>query len=143
MKRFLLMTLIFTCIFSLAQAQRGSGERPSQGGGGQGQRFDPAQMVERQVKELKDTLSLTDAQTTKVKEIITKSSEERSASFQRMRDSGEQIDREERRKQMEASATKESNEIKALLNDTQKAKYEKYLKNREARMQEMRNQRSR
>ena len=137
MKRFLLMTFIFTCAFSLTQAQRGTGERPSQGGGGQGQRFDPAQMIERRVQELKDSISLTDAQAVKVKEIYTKSSEKQRETFTKMREAreaGTEIDREEMRKQMEASRTQESNEIKALLTAPQKVKYEKYLVNAAARM---------
>ena len=126
MKRILLMITIFMCVFSLAQAQgqRGTGQRPAGGGagggGGQGQ-FDPAAMVDRQVQTLKDSISLTDAQVPKVKEIVTKYS----AEMRTMRESGG-FDREA----MTAIQTKQSTEIKALLTDAQKVKYDKYMANR-------------
>ena len=130
MKRFLLMTTILVCVFSMAQAQRDSGQRPSSTGGGTGQgQFDPAARIERQVQELKDSISLTNDQVVKVKAIITKNNEESAAAFQKMRDSGEQPDREAMRTQMEQTRTKLTNAIKAVLTDAQKAKYDKYLKN--------------
>ena len=134
MKRILLMTTIFMCVFSLAQAQeRGSGQRPggAGGGGGQGQ-FDPAAMIDRQVQTLKDSISLTDAQVPKVKEIVTKYQTESMAAMTKIRESGG--DREAMTAQRTAIQTKQSTEIKALLTDAQKAKYDKYMANNAARM---------
>jgi len=73
MKRILLITVLFLSVFSLAQAQRDTGQRPSKAGGGNGPGMrDPAERVERQTQRLSEALSLNADQIAKVKAIYTK-----------------------------------------------------------------------
>lgn len=137
MKKLFLITILFLGVFSLAQAQRGTGERPSQAGG-ERQRMDPAERVERQTQRLKETLSLTDEQTVKVKAIFTKYSEKQREAFDKARASGEEFDPEKMRSQMQATMASQDNEIKALLTAEQKVKYEAHIKERQERMQNFR-----
>ena len=121
MKKILLLTVLLACVCSFTQAQNQ-------------QRRTPEERLQLRVKELKDSLSLTEAQVVKVKVICAKTSEKQSEIFTKMRESGGQMDRAEMQKQLEPIQTKENNDIKALLTAPQKTAFEKYLKNREARM---------
>lgn len=135
MKKILLMTVLFLGVFSLAQAQRNTGQRPSKDGAGGGPgRMDPAERVERQTQRLNEALTLSADQIAKVKAIYTKNAEEQRKAFEKARAAGEQVDREKMREQMRTSMTKQDNEIKALLTAEQKEKFEKYVKEREERM---------
>ncbi|MCW0484148.1 Spy/CpxP family protein refolding chaperone [Gaoshiqia sediminis] len=133
MKKFFLITVLFLGVFSLAQAQRGTGQRPSQAGGGRPQ-MDPAERVERQTQRLKEALTLTDEQTVKVKEIYTKYGEKQREAFQKARESGQEMDREKMREQMQANMVQQDNEVKALLTAEQKTKFEAVIKERQERM---------
>ncbi len=133
MKKLFLITVLFLGILSFAQAQRGSGQRPSQAGGGRPQ-MDPAERVERQTQRLKEVLSLTDEQTLKVKDIYKKYSEKHREAFQKARESGEEFDREKMREQMQATMAQQDNEVRALLTEEQKVKFEAFIKERAERM---------
>ncbi|MDX9883057.1 MAG: hypothetical protein RBS73_13425 [Prolixibacteraceae bacterium] len=139
MKKLFLVTMMFLSVVTFAQTQRGSGQRPSQSGGGQRPQMDPEQMVQRQVDRLNEAVTLTDAQKTNAKEIFKKSSEKRRELFQGMRDSGGQPDREKMRASMDELRKKETAEIKAILTPEQLPKYETYLKEMEQRMRERMN----
>ena len=134
MKRILLITVLFLSVFSLAQAQRNTGQRPSKSGEGGPGRMDPAERIERQTQRLTEALTLNADQITKVKAIYTKNAEEQHKAFEKARSSGEGFDREKMREQMKTSMTKQDNEIKALLTPEQKVKFEKFIKEREERM---------
>jgi len=135
MKRILLITVLFLSVFSLAQAQRNTGQRPSKAGGGNGPgMMDPAERVERQTQRLSEALSLDADQIAKVKAIYTKNGEEQRKAFEKAKAEGQEFDREKMREQMKASMAKQDNEIKALLTPEQKVKFEQYLKDREERM---------
>ena len=133
MKKFLFIFVLFLGVFSLAQAQRDTSQRPSSTGD-RPQRMDPAERVERQTQHLKETLSLTDEQTAKVKGIYTKNMEKQRQAFEKARESGKEVDREEMRTQMMTSMKQQDTEVKALLTDEQKVKYEEFIKEREERM---------
>lgn len=134
MKKILLITVLFLSVFTLAQAQRNTGQRPSKGGEGGGPgRMDPAERVERQTQRLNEALTLSADQMAKVKAIYTKNAEENRKAFEKAR-AGEQVDREKMHEQMKASLTKQDSEIKALLTPEQKIKFEKFVKEREERM---------
>jgi len=135
MKKILLITVLFLSVFSFAQAQRNTGQRPSKGGEGGGPgRMDPAERVERQTQRLNEALTLSADQITKVKAVYTKNAEEQKKAFEKARSAGEKVDREKMHEQMKASMTKQDNEIKALLTPEQKVKFEKFIKEREERM---------
>lgn len=135
MKRILLIAVLLLTVFSLAQAQRNTGQRPSKSENGQQPRMtDPAERIERQTQRLSEALSLNEDQITKVKEIYTKNAETHRKAFEEARASGEEIDREKMHEQMKASMAKQDNEIKALLTDEQKVKFEKFIKEREEKM---------
>jgi Spy/CpxP family protein refolding chaperone len=134
MKRILLITVLFLSVFSLAQAQRNTGERPSKSDDGGHRMMDPAERIERQTQRLTEALSLNEDQVTKVKGIYTKYAEKHRKAFEEARASGEEIDRDKMHETMKASMTKQDNEIKALLTDEQKVKFEKYIEEREEKM---------
>ena len=125
MKKILLLTVLLACVCSFTQAQNQ-------------QRRTPEERLLLRVKELKDSLSLTDAQAAKVKAICAVTAEKQTEVYAKMREAGgQQMDSDARaamQKQLEPIQTKENNDIKALLTATQKTTFEKYLKNREARM---------
>lgn len=133
MKKMFLITVLFLSVFSLAQAQRNTGQRPSRSGGGQ-PRMNPSEWIERRTQRLAETLSLSEDQIAKVKAIYTKDSEEQRKAMEKARADGQEFDREKMREQMTASRTKQDNEIRALLTDEQKVKFEQYIKEREERM---------
>lgn len=133
MKRMFLITVLFLSVFSLAQAQRNTGQRPSRSGSGQ-PRMNPSEWIERRTQRLAETLSLNEDQIAKVKAIYTKDAEEQRKAFEKAKAEGQEPDREKMREQMIASRTRQDNEIKALLTDEQKVKFENYIKEREERM---------
>jgi len=141
MKKLGLIVVLFLGIFSLAQAQRDTTMRPSKTGMNHPPRMDPSERIAQETNHLKETLSLTDDQTTKVKDIYTKYMEQRREAFEKARESGEQMDRDEMRKQMTETMTQENNEIKAVLTDDQKVKFDQYIKEREERMKNRRGSR--
>ena len=95
----LVLTLaVFTLISPIAWAHEGHGDH-------EGKSKDPAKMADH----LKDKLSLSDDQAAKVKDIITK--------FQQ--------DKEGILNQLKSLKEQKHNDIAALLNDEQRAKYEK------------------
>jgi len=136
MKKLFLITVMFLSVVTLAQAQRGSDERPSQSGEGQRPKFNPEQMIQRQLENIDKAVTLTDAQKVKVKEILQQSSEARRKQFESMRESGEQPDHEKMRAMMDAARQKENTAIKALLSKEQLPKYDTYQKEMEAKMKE-------
>lgn len=135
MKKLLLILALFIGVITVAEAQRGSGERPSQSQSGQRpQRMDPAERIEKQTAQMKEKLALTDEQTTKVKALLTTNMEKRRAEMEKARESGEQMDREKMRTQMQAEMKKQDADIKALLTKEQQVKYDEMVKEREERM---------
>lgn len=148
MKRILILLVLTLGIFSLAQAQRGSGERPSKARPERGMRMDPAERIERETTRLKTELGLSDQQTADIKKLMTENMEARRAEFAKrraeMEEAGEDrpaMDREKMMAEMRAQREKESAQIKALLNEEQKVKYDAMQKEREERMRERMEQR--
>lgn len=90
----------------------------------QGMRITP----EERAKSLKDSLNLDSAQTVKVVAIYKESQKSMQEAFQNA--SG---DRESMRGTMQEISKKADDKVKALLNDTQKKKYEEMIKNRPQR----------
>lgn len=138
MKKLFLITVLFLSVVTFAQAQRGTGQRPSQAGGGQRPQMNPEQMVQRQLDRLNEAITLTDAQKAKAREIIQKTSEKRRELFQN-REQGSDADREKMRATMDELRKKETAEIKAILTGDQIPKYEQYLKEREEQMKQRMN----
>jgi Spy/CpxP family protein refolding chaperone len=105
----------------------------AQGGGGGGQRgmgprgFSP----EERVKQLKDSLSLSDEQTAKVKTIFEHQQQEMMAAREKAGD-----DREAMRSAMTEIRTKSDKAILEILTEKQKAKYTKMLEEQQKRMQQ-------
>ena len=139
MKKFLLVLVLFLSVFSFAQAQRDTSQRPSKSESGEQRprRMDPAERIERETNMLKEKLTLSDDQVAKVKEIYTKSMEKRRQEFMAARESGQQMDREAMRKKMKEEMDQENNAVKAILTDAQKVKFDAYIQEREQRMKKM------
>jgi periplasmic protein CpxP/Spy len=91
---------------------------------------------EEQAKALKDSLSLTDDQTTKITTILKDAREEATTFMSQNKD-----DRDAMRSSMQASQKKTDTKIKAVLTEEQAKKYEALTKARRSRMQQMRGQR--
>lgn len=135
MKKVFLMTILFLSVFSLAQAQRNTGQRPSKSGnkGEHMGMMSPEERAERQTQRLTEALSLNPEQIAKVKAIYVKNADENRKAFEKARAAGQE-EREKMQGQMKASMAKQDNEIKALLTPEQKEKFEKHIKEREERM---------
>ena len=84
-------------------------------------------------------LNLTAEQQTKLKEIIRKNREELKA----VKEANKNATKEERRKALVAQMNKGDEQIKAILNDTQKAEYEKIKEERKDLMKKKNEQRKR
>jgi Spy/CpxP family protein refolding chaperone len=91
---------------------------------------------EEQAKALKDSLSLTDDQTTKITTILKDAREETTALMSQNKD-----DRDAMRSSMQATQKKTDTKIKAVLTEEQVKKYDALINARRARMQQMRGQR--
>lgn len=89
----------------------------AQGWGGQGgpEGFDPARMAQMRVDFMKESLKLTDAQCTKLKDLFQKESEEMQKTMQKAMESGERPSMEGMRERME----KQNAEIKKILTPEQ------------------------
>src|SRR5262245_58412277 len=119
MKTRKLLTLLFAfgaLCFTAAQAQdQNSGRRGKDGQGRGGQMMSP----DERVAMLDKALTLTDDQKTKIKDIYTKSGEEMRAA---MRDA--KGDREGMRAKMTEMGRKTREDVRALLTDEQKKKFD-------------------
>jgi Spy/CpxP family protein refolding chaperone len=91
---------------------------------------------EEQAKVLKDSLSLTDEQTTKITTILKDAREETTTLMSQNKD-----DRDAMRSSMQAMQKKTDTQIKAVLTEEQTKKYDALIKARRAHMQQMRGQR--
>ena len=104
----LLTTLLLTVVF--VNAQPGN--------------FDPEEMIKRQLDGIVEACDLSKDQAGNVEAIIRKTNEKRMAMFQDMGGGG---DREAMREKMTQMREEETKEIKAVLNEEQVKKYDKYL----------------
>jgi Spy/CpxP family protein refolding chaperone len=102
--------------------------------GGQGQQFDPEQMVKRQTEQMVTDLGLNADQTKKVEALNRKYGEKMGELFRSTTPDG---DRSAMREKMTALRTEKNNELKAVLTEAQ---MKKYLELEEQRMSERRQQ---
>jgi len=151
MKKLALIMVLFLGVMTIASAQRGNEQRPSKGQYGQReQHMSPEQRVDQQVAKLDEQLKLSAEQKTKVKALLTANMEKQRAQMEKQREKMEQqreamkntenkeaqMQREKMRSEMQARMAKQDQEIKALLTDSQKAKYDEMVKKRQERMKE-------
>ena len=132
MKKFLLVMVMFLGVISLAQAQRGGTQRPSQTNT---QR--PSGRGGNQVEQLKELLTLTDDQATKIEEIMQSSMGGRGmqGGAQGMQVEFTQEDMANMREQMQTRMAEQQTKIKAVLTAEQITKYDAYLEERSQQMQ--------
>lgn len=146
MKKLLVIVVLFLGFITVAEAQRGTGERPSKTENGQRPpRMNPEERIANQTNRLKEQLSLTDEQTTKVKALLTENMEKQRAEFekrreemQKAREEGRQMDREKMRAEMQTRMDSQDKQIEALLTPEQKKKYQDVIKERNERLNERR-----
>jgi Skp family chaperone for outer membrane proteins len=132
MKRILVFALMLTMGLSAAFAQ----QQQRRGGFGGG---DPAQMLQRQVDDLKQALNLTPDQVTKITPILKDAQSKQMAQMQKMREGGT-MDREKFRADRQKIQAETDAKIKPILKGDQVKKLENYRKEQQQRMQErMRN----
>jgi hypothetical protein len=113
--------LLLSGTVAMAQAPQGGGQ------GGQRQMMSSSARAKQTVETLTTTLGLSAEQKSKISDISMKYAAKDSLSMVAMRAQGENMDREafmaERTKTREAQTA----EIKAVLSDAQKSKYDEYL----------------
>jgi Skp family chaperone for outer membrane proteins len=132
MKRLLVFVLMLGLSLSAAVAQ----QQQRRGGFGGG---DPAQMLQRQVDDLKQALNLTPDQVNKITPILKDAQSKQIAQMQKMRESGN-FDREKMRADRQKMQAETDAKIKPILKGDQVKKLETYRKEQQQRMQErMRN----
>lgn len=102
-----------------------------------GERMDPKQRIERRVERLDDRLDLTDAQVGRIRTILTQEAEQMKSHFaargprgegQRMQRSA--AERDSMRTQMKAARERTDAAILQVLNDSQRAEYQKFQQER-------------
>ncbi|MBN2636676.1 MAG: hypothetical protein JXR61_10435 [Prolixibacteraceae bacterium] len=91
------------------------------GGGGMGGNFDPAAMVDRQIEQMKETLTLTTEQETKLREVLQQNSAEMQNMMQNMQGGGGM---EGMREQMQQMREKQNEKMKSVLTDEQWETYQ-------------------
>ena len=132
MKKVLLIMVMFLGVMSLAQAQRGGAQRPSEANSRpQGVRGG------NQVEQLKELLTLTDDQVVKIEEIMQSSMGGRGIQGGPLGTQGEisQEDMAQMREQMQTRMAEQQTQIKAVLTAEQIIKYDAYLEERSQQMQ--------
>ncbi len=98
--------------------------------------FDPAQMLQRQVDEMKKALDLTPDQVSKITPILKDAQEKQRAQMQKMRDSGGNPDREKMRADRQKMQAETDAKIKPILKGDQVKKLETFRQEQQKRMQE-------
>ncbi len=144
-KSLLLVMVLLVAFSATTLAQRNSGIRPSQSENYQKKgpaRLSPEERVERQTKRLTEELGLSVEQTTKIKTILQKESEDQQAQFEKMKSKSQEekeamrekmmANREAMRKQMDLKRAEQDTKIKKVLTSEQKVKYEKMQAERAA-----------
>jgi hypothetical protein len=107
---------------------------PEQGPGNR-QMKSSSERAKMETETLSKSLELTNDQQVLVLDINLKYAAKDSVRFTQMRQSGGSVDRDAMMKIMQAERAEQVNEVKAILNDDQKSKYDAYLKEREAHRQ--------
>lgn len=100
---------------------------------GQGQRMrSTSERAKAETERIAKAVELTPEQAAKVLEINLKYAVKDSARFAEMRNGGGNMDRETMMKNMQEQATQKATDVKAVLTDAQKTKFDAYLKEMEA-----------
>jgi hypothetical protein len=99
------------------------------------QQRDPAQVLQRQVDRLKETLSLTDDQVAKITPILKESQEKQAAERAKMREAGGTPDREKMMANMKKANDEVDAKMKPFLKADQVTKLADYRKQQAERMQ--------
>lgn len=110
--------------------------------GARGMRMNFEERQQQELKWMKDSLDITEAQSEKIIELNKKRQEEFQKMREQFRQGGERPDRETMRKQRDESRAKQTASMKEILNDEQYTKYIKIQKERRERMQKARNSRN-
>ncbi|NCB09201.1 MAG: hypothetical protein EOM73_13675 [Bacteroidia bacterium] len=121
------MLLATGLMFSCNQSQNNSN---NQGGMGPGN-FNPEEMIQRQVSELKETLNLSSDQEKQMQKLITQNFENMRKMREQRQNSGEGF--EGMREQMQKIREEQNNKVKAILSDEQWEKYQVWQEERRAR----------
>ncbi len=142
MKKILVLLVLTLGIFTIASAQRGTGERPSKARPERGMRMDPKERIEKQTARMQEELELTDEQTADIKALMLENMEARQAEMEKRRAEMEEaqeqqkMDFEKMRAEMKAQRDAQNEQIKAMLTKEQAEKYDAMLKEQEERMKE-------
>lgn len=100
------------------------------------QQRDPAKMLQRQVDELKQALSLTPDQVAKITPILKNAQEKQRTQMQKMRNGGGNTDRDKMRADRQKMMAETDAKIKTILKGDQVKKLEALRKDQQKRMQE-------
>lgn len=122
MKLFKTIAVVALLVFSTSIMAQGQG----------GNRRSYTERAKTETENIVKALALTPVQAAKVLEINLKYATKDSIRMAEMRASGAQMDREAMMKTRTEQAAAQAVEVKAVMTDEQKAKYDAYLKEREA-----------
>jgi len=114
------------------QLQNKNGIVSQQGPKGHGQRMTSEERISKQMANYQTKLSLTEVQAKSIKAVLTENAETMEAKIKAAKESGTRPDRSE----MKVLKEKENVDVRALLNDNQKTKFDKILKEQAAKMQQ-------
>lgn len=124
MKLFKTIAAVALLVFSTSIMAQGQGNR---------QMRSSSERAKTETENIVKAVALTPEQAAKVLEINLKYAAKDSIRFAEMRTSGATMDREAMMKTRQEQAAAQAVEVKAIMNDEQKAKYDAYIKEREAR----------
>lgn len=126
---FSVLVLVIALATSCNQSSNSNSQSDSQSTGGMGGgNFNPEEMVERQMAEMKETLNLSDKQEKQMRELILENFDDMSK--MREKSGG---DREAMREQMQQLREEQNNKTKEILSDEQWEKYQTFQEERRGR----------
>ncbi len=119
-----LIVVLFTTVAISCNQSRNQNDQSNYGPGSGTDRgnFDPEQMVDRQMEQMKDQLDLTGDQETQMRKILKEGAETMQKARIEMRESGGGF--EGMREQMQQMREEQNEKVKAILSDEQWEKYE-------------------
>ncbi len=121
---------VLVLVMALASSCNQSSKSNSQQGFGSGN-FDPEQMADRQIEEMKETIDLSGTQEKQMRELIMENFENMSKMREEMQNSGGGF--EGMREQMQKVREEQDQKVKAILSEEQWEKYQTYQEERRAR----------
>jgi len=129
---FLVSVLVMALAISCNQSSKSNSQSGPESGGGMGRgNFNPEEMADRQIEQIKETLDLSNTQEKQMHALIMENFEEMGKMREEMQNSGGGF--EGMREQMQKVREEQDTKVKAILSDEQWEKYQTYQEERRSR----------